>query len=188
VSRLIYSFGVSLDGFIAGPDGEIDWSGPDEELHRFYNDQARETGTSLYGRRLYELMAGYWPTADEDPSAPEPVVEFAAIWRATPKVVFSTTLEKVEHNSRLVRGNVGEEVARLKTQPGKDIDLGGAGLASTLVKLGLIDEYRLFVHPVVLGGGTRYFPALDERINLTPVETRTFGSGVVYLRYQATAP
>jgi dihydrofolate reductase len=181
--KLIYSMGVSLDGFIAGPDGEIDWSAPDEELHRFHNQQARETGAHLYGRRLYEVMR-YWETAEENPSAPEHELEFARIWKDTPKIVFSKTLEKVEGNAKLVGDNVAEEVARLKEEPGNDLAVGGAGLASTFIKLGLIDEYRLFVSPVVLGGGTPYFPALDERINLELVETRTFGSRVVYFRYQ----
>ena len=185
--KLIYSMGVSLDGFIAGPDGEIDWSAPDEELHRFHNQQARETGANLYGRRLYETMT-YWETADENTSAPEHELEFARIWKDTPKIVFSKTLEKVEGNARLVRDGVADEVARLKEQPGKDVAVGGAGLASSVMKLGLIDEYRLFVSPVVLGGGTPYFPALDERINLELVETRTFGSPVVYVRYRAITP
>ena len=182
--KVIYSMGVSLDGFVEGPNRELDWSTPDEELHRFWNDQAREIGTSLYGRRLYELMADYWPTADEDPSAPGYVVEFARIWRDTPKVVFSTTLEKVDWNSRLVRDNIAEEVTKLKAQPGKDMDVGGPTLASSLIPLGLIDEYRPVVHPVVLGAGTPFFPALGSAISLRLVETRTFGSGVVYLRYQ----
>jgi len=180
--KLIYSMGVSLDGFIAGPDGEIDWSAPDEELHRFHNQQARETGAHLYGRRLYETMSP-WETADERPSAPEPVLEFARIWKDTPKIVFSRTLEKVEGNARLVRGDASQEVARLKEQPGGDLAVGGAGLASTFIQLGLIDEYRLFVSPVVLGAGTPYFPGLDERLELALVETRTFASRVVYLRY-----
>ncbi len=181
--KLIYSMGVSLDGFIAGPEGEIDWSAPDEELHRFHNQQTREMGAHLCGRRLYGEML-YWETADENPSAPEHELEFARIWKDTPKIVFSKTLEKVEGNARLVRDGVAEEVAKLKEQPGKDLSVGGAGLASTFIKLGLIDEYRLFVSPVVLGGGTHYFPALDERINLELVETRTFGSRVVYVRYE----
>jgi dihydrofolate reductase len=183
VRKLIYSMGVSLDGLIAGPNGEIDWSAPDEELHRFHNQQTREMGAHLCGRRLYEVMA-YWETAAENPAPPDHELEFARIWKDTPKIVFSKTLEKVEGNARLVRDNVAEEVATLKEQPGKDLAVGGAGLASTLVKLGLIDEYRLFVSPVVLGGGTPYFPALDERINLELLETRTFGSRVVYVRYQ----
>jgi dihydrofolate reductase len=181
--KLIYSFGVSLDGFIAGPGGEIDWSAPDEELHRFHNQQARELGAHLCGRKLYEEML-YWETADENPSAPEHALEFARIWKDLPKVVFSKTLEKVEGNARLVREGVAEEVAELKEQPGKDLAVGGAGLASILIELGLVDEYRLFVSPVVLGGGTPYFPALDERIDLELVETRTFGSRVVYVRYR----
>ena len=181
--ELIYSMGVSLDGFIAGPDGENDWSAPDEELHRFHNQQARETGADLYGRRLYEVMIPS-ETADEKPSAPEHELEFARIWKDTPKIVFSRTLEKVEGNARLVREGAAEEVARLKAEPGKDLAVGGAGLASTFMKLDLIDEYRLFVSPVILGGGTPYFPALEERINLELVETRRFGSRVVYLRYQ----
>ena len=182
--KLIYSFGVSLDGFIAGPEGDIDWSAPDEELHRFHNQQARELGAHLYGRRLYEVMR-YWETAEEEnPSAPEHVLEFARIWKATPKIVFSSTLEGVEGNARLVKDGVAEEVVRLKEEPGKDLAVGGAGLASTCMKLGLIDEYRLFVSPVVVGGGTSFFPAMDERINLDLVETRTFGSRVVYVRYR----
>jgi dihydrofolate reductase len=179
--KLIYSMSVSLDGFIAGPDGEIDWGAPDEELHRFHNQQTRELGAHLCGRGLYETMV-YWETADENPSAAAHELEFARIWKELPKVVFSKTLEKVEGNARLVRGGVAEEIAKLKEQPGKDLAVGGAGLASTFTKLGLIDEYRLFVSPVVLGGGTRYFPAVEERINLELVETRTFGSRVVYVR------
>ena len=181
--KLIYSMGVSLDGFIAGPGGEIDWSRPDEKLHRFHNQQMREMGADLYGRRLYEVMT-YWETADENPSISEYEREFARIWKDTPKIVFSKTLEKVEGNARLAKGSAAEEVVRLKEQPGKDLAVGGASLASTFMKLGLIDEYRLFVSPVVLGGGTPYFPALDQRINLELIETRTFGSRVVYVRYR----
>ncbi len=180
--KLIYSMGVSLDGFIAGPHGEIDWTAPDEELHRFHNQQAREVGADLYGRRLYQTMIP-WETAEEKPSAPEHELEFARIWKAIPKIVFSKTLEKVEGNARLVTGDAVEEVTRLKEQPGKQLAVGGAGLASTFIKLGLIDEYRLFISPVVLGAGTPFFPALDERIDLELLETRTFGSRVVYVRY-----
>ena len=181
--RVIYSMGVSLDGFIAGPDGDIGWSAPDEELHRFHNEQARELGAHFCGRRLYEAMLP-WETVERSPSAGEPELEFAGIWKALPKIVFSGTLEKVEGNARLATDGVAEEVARLKAQPGKDLAVGGAGLASAFAEMGLIDEYRLFVSPVVLGGGTPYFPALDERIELELVETRTFGSRVVYLRYR----
>ena len=181
--KLIYSMTVSLDGFIAGPGGDIDWSAPDEELHRFHNQRVREVGVQLCGRRLYEVML-YWETADENPSASDYELEFARIWKPLPKIVFSTTLEKVEGNARLLRDGVAEEVATLKEQPGKDLAVGGAGLASTLIKLGLVDEYQLFVSPVVLGDGTPYFPAMDSRINLELIETRTFGSRVVYVRYR----
>lgn len=181
--KLIYSMGMSLDGFIAGPDGGIDWSVPDEELHRFHNDRVRELGAHLLGRRLYEVML-YWETAEEQPGAEEVELEFARIWKPLPKIVFSTTLESVEGNARLATEGVAEEVARLKEQPGKDLGVGGAGLAGACAALDLIDEYQVFVHPVVLGGGTPYFPALHERINLELVETRTFGSRVVYLGYR----
>jgi dihydrofolate reductase len=181
--QLIYSMGVSLDGFIAGPGGEIDWSAPDEELHRFHNRQTLELGVHLCGRRLYEVMLP-WESADEKPSTSDHGLEFARIWESLPKIVFSHTLETVEGNARLASGGVAEEVARLKQEPGKDVAVGGAGLASSLIRLGLIDEFRLFVSPVVLGGGTPYFPTVERRISLELVETRTFGSRVVYLRYR----
>ena len=173
---------VSLDGFIAGPDGAIDWSVPDEELFPFHTQRVRETSVQLCGRRLYETML-HWETAQET-SLPAAHVEFAQIWKALPKVVFSTTLDSVVGNTRLARGDLGEEIARLKEQPGKDIAVGGADLARTCMKLGLVDEWRLFVSPVLLGGGTPYIPPLDETINLELVDTQTFGARVVYLRYR----
>jgi dihydrofolate reductase len=181
--KLIYSMGVSLDGFIAGPDGEIDWSAPNEELHRFHNQQMREVGAQLCGRRLYEAMVS-WETAEENPAAEDYELEFAGIWMELPKIVFSKTLEKVDGNARLVRDSVAREVSKLREQPGMDLAVGGARLASACMELGLIDECRLFVSPVVLGGGTPYFPTLKKRINLELVETQTFGSRVVYLRYR----
>jgi dihydrofolate reductase len=181
--KLIYSMTVSLDGFIADPNGEIDWSAPDEELHRFHNQRVREIGAHLLGRRLYEVML-YWETAEENPAASDYELEFARIWKAIPRIVFSKTLEKVEGNARLVRDDVAGEVTRLKQEPGKDLAVGGAGLASTLIDLGLVDEYQLFVSPVVLGGGTPFFPPLEKAINLELVETRTFDSPAVYLRYR----
>jgi dihydrofolate reductase len=180
--KLIYSMGMSLDGFIAGPGGELDWTAPDEELHRFHNRQAQEIGVHLCGRRLYETML-YWETAEQDPAATDYTLEFARIWRALPKIVFSKTLQAVQGNARLLGGGVAEEVAQLKQQPGKDLAVGGAGLARVCTQLGLIDEYRLFVSPVVLGAGTPYFPPLQERIDLELIDTRTFGSRVVYLRF-----
>ncbi len=183
--KVIYLMVVSLDGFVEGPHRDIDWPIIDEELHTFVNDQQRAIDTYLYGRRMYQLMARDWPSVETDPSMPGYTVEFARIWKAMPKVVFSKTLERVEWNSRLVRGDdIAAEVARLKAQPGQDIAVGGATLASTFIRLGLVDEYRLFVHPVIVGGGTPYFPALDAPLTLKLVETRTFGSGVVYLRYE----
>jgi dihydrofolate reductase len=179
--NLIFSMSVSLDGFIAAPGGEIDWSVPDDELFRFHIEQTRELGGHLLGRRLYETMV-YWETAEEQPSLAEPEREFARIWKELPKVVFSSTLEEVEGKARLASGGLAEEVAKLKEEPGKDIGIGGAGLAASAMKLDLIDEYRLFVSPVVLGGGTPYFPPLDERIKLELVETQAFGSRVVYVR------
>jgi dihydrofolate reductase len=173
---------VSLDGFIAGPDGEIDFSAPDEELHRFHNQRVRECGTQLLGRRLYEEML-YWETVDESSISPA-AAEFAPLWRALPKVVFSTTLEEVEGNARLASDGAVEEAARLKEESGKDLDVGGAGLAATLIEAGLVDEFRLFVIPVVLGGGTPFFPPLEERIDLELIETRNFDSPAVYLRYR----
>lgn len=183
--KVIYSSGVSLDGFIAGPNGEIDWSAPDEELHRFHNQQAQELGAHFCGRRLYEVML-YWETVEENPSAGETELEFARIWQELPKIVFSNTLEKVEGNARLAKEGVAEEVAELKQQPGKDLAVGGAGLARAFIELGLVDEYQLFVSPSVLGGGTPFFPTVEKRIDLELVETRTFGSRVVYLRYRQT--
>jgi dihydrofolate reductase len=183
MANVIYSMGVSLDGFIAGPGGELDWSVPDEELHRFHNEQTRALGAHLIGRRLYEVMR-YWDTADQNPSAAPYELEFAQIWQRLPKIVFSTTLHAVEGNARLATAGVADEVAALKDRQGKDVGVGGAGLASTLVALDLVDEYRLFVSPVVLGAGTPLFPARAERLDLELLETRTFGSRVVYLRYR----
>jgi len=181
--KVIYSMMVSLDGFIETPDRKIDWIIIDDELHSFANDQERETGALLYGRRLYELMASYWPTADANPSASAVEIEFARIWRDKPKIVFSKTLERVEWNSRLVRDNLRQEVMELKAQPGKDLSVGGAGLAAALMRFGLIDEYQPIIHPVVLGSGTPFFPPLDGKLDLRLVDKRTFGSGAVYLRY-----
>jgi dihydrofolate reductase len=183
--KVIYSLAVSLDGFVAGPRGELDWSAPDEELHRFHNEQTRELGAHFCGRRLYEVMV-YWETVDESALTTEYELEFARIWRDLPKVVFSTSLDDVVGNARLAGDDVAEEVARLKAEAGKDLGVGGPGLASTFIRLGLIDEYRLFICPVVLGGGTPFFPPTGERIDADLVETRTFGSRVAYVRYRRT--
>lgn len=179
---VIYSMGVSLDGFIADPAGAIDWSVPDAELHRFHNEQAREVGVQIHGRRLYEAMR-YWETAGEDPAAPAEVREFARIWRDTPRIVVSRTLERAQGGARLCSGDAAAELAALTASPGGPIAVGGAGLAATFAQADLIDEYRMFVSPVLLGGGTPYLPPLPDRLELELLETRTFGSRVVYLRY-----
>jgi dihydrofolate reductase len=185
--KLIYAMMVSLDGFIEGPNRNLDWHIIDEELHQYINDQQVEVGAYLYGRRMYETMASYWPTAEaEDPTNPGYVLEFARIWKAMPKIVFSKKLDKVAWNSRLVREDAAGEVLKLKAQPGKDLSIGGANLAASLIKLDLIDEYQLFVQPVILGSGTPFFPPLEKRIDLKLVETHRFDSGVVLLRYQRT--
>jgi dihydrofolate reductase len=175
---------TSLDGFINKPDSGLDWTLIDEEIHTFVNNQQAEIDTELYGRRLYEVMT-YWETADQDMSTPAHEREYARLWQGTEKIVFSTTLDEVKtRNTRLVKGNLAEEIAQLKQQPGKIISVGGAGLAAACARLGLIDEYQCFVHPVILGSGTPFFPTLDEPIKLRLIETRTFGSGVVYVSYQ----
>jgi dihydrofolate reductase len=180
---VIYSMSVSLDGFIAGPDGDIGWAAPDAELMRFHNQQTRQIGVHLLGRRLYEDMQP-WETAETARSG-SLELEFARIWKAIPKVVFSPTLVRVDGNARLARDDVASEVARLKEQPGEGVvSVGGAGLAATLIDLDLVDEYRQFVSPIVLGGGTPYFPPLKARLGLELLETRTFGCRVVYLRYR----
>jgi dihydrofolate reductase len=188
MGRLVYSMSVSLDGFVDTPSRSLDWVTVDEELHAFFNDEAREMSAFLCGRRLYELMTEYWPTADTDPGATPAMLEFAGIWKEKPKIVFSTTLGRVDGNSRLVRDDAVAEVARLKAQPGYDMSVGGPTTAATFIRAGLVDEYRLFVNPVILGAGTRFFPTLDDRIGPELVETRRFDAGVVYLRYQAAVP
>lgn len=182
--NVIYAINVSMDGFIEDKDGDIGWSEPSEELHRYFGDLELEIDVHLYGRRLYEAMAGYWPTADTNPSAPDYEIEYARRWQQVANVVFSRTLEQVPEPDRLVRENVAEEIRRLKAQPGKDMVVGGAGLAASLLKLDLVDEVRLVVHPVILGGGKPMFPGLDHMLRFRLIETRQFKSGVVLLRYQ----
>lgn len=182
--KLVYFTMVSLDGYIETVDHSLEWVIVDEELHRFINViQERDTGMDVNGRRMYELMQAFWPTADNR-SNPDYIVEYARIWKQIPKLVFSSTLDKVEGNARLVRGDAVAEVQKLKAEDGKNLEVGGAELAGALMKAGLVDEYRIFVQPVILGAGTRMIPMLDQPVNLRLVETRTFGSGVVYLRYQ----
>ena len=179
-----YSMAVSLDGYIAGPDGQFDWGIPDEELARFATNETRQVGDMLLGRKLYETML-YWETADQDPSLDDSMLEWAAIWKPIPKVVFSSTLPAVQGNARLASGGLAEEIERLRAEPAEgDIAIGGATLAAEAAALGLIDEYRARVYPVLVGGGIPFFPQRGRRADLELVETRTFSSAVVYLRYR----
>jgi dihydrofolate reductase len=175
---------VSLDGFIEGPDRELDWHRVDEDLHTYINDSLRGAAAFLYGRTCFELMAEFWPTADQDPAIPQ-VGEFARIWRDTPKVVFSTTLDHADWNSRVVRGDIAAEIEALRAQSGDGdlILLGGAGITESMGRLGLIDEYHLFLHPVVLGSGTRLLPELPKRTDLELIGTRQFNDGVLLVHY-----
>jgi dihydrofolate reductase len=182
--KIILMMSVSLDGFFEGPGRELDWQMVDDELHDHFNEELRTMGAFLDGRVTYELMAGFWPTADADPSSTGPMVEFARIWQDMPKVVYSRTLERADWNTTIVRDVVVDEVLELKAQPGGDLMLGGADLAATFMRHDLIDEYRLYVHPVVIGRGTPLFPTSDARISFAFAETRTFGNGVVLLRYR----
>jgi dihydrofolate reductase len=181
-----YSMSISVDGYIVGPDGGFDWGTPDEEVFRFWIDEIREVGVHLLGRRLYETML-YWETADQDPSLDYSQLEWAALWKPLPKVVFSTTLSAVQGNARLASGGLAEEIERLRAEPGEgDIAIGGATLAAEAAASGLIDEYRVVVYPVLVGGGIPFFPQRERRVDLELVETRTFSSRVVYLRYRVT--
>lgn len=182
--KVIYAMLVSLDGYIEGPGGDLSWSVPDAELHRHFNEMDARADAHFYGRGLYEIMSAFWPTAGENPEASPEELEYAKIWKRMPKVVFSKTLEKVDWNSRLVRGDIAEEVNKLKAQDGNELSVGGAGLAASFTALGLIDEYHLYFQPVVLGGGKPMFGKMTERLNLKLIENHTFNSGVVLLKYQ----
>ncbi|MEU6018100.1 dihydrofolate reductase family protein [Streptomyces sp. NPDC047515] len=185
--KIVLMMSVSLDGFIEGPDREIDWHLVDDELHHHFNQQLKVMGGFLDGRVTYELMAEFWPTADADPAHAGPVAEFAGIWRDMPKIVFSRTLERADWNTTIMRNVDVDEIKALKAQPGGDLVVGGVGLAASFMRHDLIDEYRLYVHPVLIGRGKPLFPAADARTHLRLTESRTFGNGVVLLRYERPA-
>jgi len=185
VAKLTYMMNTSLDGYIAARGDDISWGVPSTELHQWYNDRARELGVSLYGRKLWELMSAHWPTADQQPDTPPVEVEFARIWQKTPKVVFSTTLDDVSGNARLVTGDAVAEIARLKAEDGAPMEIGGATLAGAAMRAGLIDEYQVVTHPVLVGGGKPFFSELDSWVNLRLVETRTFPDGVTLAHYES---
>jgi dihydrofolate reductase len=182
--RVTYHLGMSLDGYIVGPGGEITGSAPDDEMWRFVKDEIRGVGVHLMGRRLYETML-YWETAAQDPSIDANELEWTTLWNPLPKVVFSRTLSEVQGQARLASGGLAEEIERLRAEPGEgDIAIGGATLAAEAAALGLIDEYRVRVYPVLEGGGIPYFPQAAQRVDLELVESRTFISKIVYLRYR----
>ncbi|MFJ8112088.1 dihydrofolate reductase family protein [Streptomyces sp. NPDC096132] len=179
-----YAMNVSLDGYIVGPDGGFEWTEPDEEVFRFWIDEIRGVDVHLLGRRLYETML-YWETADQDRSLDDSELEWTALWNPLPKVVFSTTLSAVQGHARLASGGLAEEIERLRAEPGEgDIAIGGATLSAEAAASGLIDEYRAMVYPVLVGGGIPFFPRRERRVDLELVETRTFSSKFVYLRYR----
>lgn len=179
-----YSMSVSLDGYVMGPDGGFDWAAPDEDVFRFATDEVRALDVHLLGRRLYETML-YWENPEQNPSLDDAEREFAALWNALPKVVFSTTLTEVRGNARLASGGLAEEIERLRAEPGEgNVGIGGATLAAEAAALGLIDEYRARVNPVLVGGGVPFFPQRGRQVGLELVETRTFDSGVVFLHHR----
>lgn len=187
--KVTYSLTTSLDGYIVDPDGGFDFAPPDEEVFRFATDEVRALDYHLLGRRLYETMLFWedaeWRTPDRDRSQDAAMLDFAGVWNPLPKVVFSTTLSEVRGNARPASGGLAEEVERLRAEPGEgDIAIGGATLAAEAAALDLIDEYRVRVCPVLVGGGTPYFAHQARRVNLELLETRTFASGVVFLHHR----
>ncbi|KFF58942.1 deaminase [Cryobacterium sp. MLB-32] len=182
--KVTYSMSMSRDGYIVGPDGSFDWGAPDEEVFRFWIDDIRGVGVHLLGRRLYETML-YWETADQGHNLDAAEREWAALWNPLSKVVFSTTLSAVQGNARLASANLAEEITRLRAEPGEgDIAIGGATLAAEAADLGLIDEYQTMVYPVLVGGGIPFFAQGERHVDLELVDSRTFTSGVVYLRHR----
>ncbi|MFF4186363.1 dihydrofolate reductase family protein [Streptomyces sp. NPDC001691] len=182
--KLIYGMNVTLDGYIAAPGDDIGWSAPSDELFQFWSDQLPATDLSLYGGKLWQTMSSYWPTGDQQPHATPAEREFARRWRAMAKVVFSSTIDKVDWNTRLVTGDAVAEITRLKAEDGGPMAIGGATLAGAAMRAGLIDEYVLATAPVLVGGGTPFFTVLDSWVNLNLVETRTLPCGVLLTRYE----
>jgi len=183
VAKLVYAAIASLDGYVADADGKFDWAAPDDEVHAFVNDLERPIGTYLYGRRMYEVM-GVWETMPLD-DQPEVMRDYAALWRAAEKIVYSRTLDSVSTpRTRLERDFDPEAVRDLKDASASDLSIGGPGLAGDAIAAGLVDEISLFLTPVIVGGGTRALPD-GLRLDLELVEERRFASGVVYVRYRA---
>ena len=186
MAKIIYSAITSLDGYTADADGTFDWAAPDEEVHAFVNDMERPVGTYLYGRRMYEVMA-FWETADTSADLSPAMRDYAGIWKAAEKVVYSKTLETVTTTrTRIERAFDVDEVGRMKGRPGPDISIGGPELAATAIRAGLVDEWQFIVSPVVVGAGTRALPD-DVHLRLELVDERRFGNGVVHLHYRTSA-
>jgi len=184
VRRIVFHLMVSLDGYFEGPDGDLSWHRVDDELHTFFNEQLDRASAFLEGRVSYQLMEAFWPTADQDPDAPPPMAQFAGIWRDTPKIVYSRTLDEVGPNATLVRDVVPAEVRALQELPGEELVLGGPDLAAAFRRHDLIDEYRFFVNPVLVGSGRQAFGPGQAPSDLRLVGTRAFSNGVVMLRYE----
>ena len=183
MAKLIYSGITSLDGYVAGEDGDFDWSVPDEEVHTFVNDLERPVGTYLYGRRMYEVMVS-WETAHTLADQPPFMQDFAEIWQAADKIVYSKTLQTVSSaRTRIERDFDPAAVRQMKATAGRDITVGGPDLAAQALKAGLVDEYHLFVAPIVVGGGKQFLPDA-VRLKLELLDERRFGNGVVHLRYR----
>lgn len=187
MGTVILSMQLSLDGRIAGPNGEFDWPIVGDELLGFFNDQIADADTFLYGRRMFQEMIEFWPTGDTNPVSSPTMVDYAKLWRPMPKLVFSDTMEQADWNTRIVRSyDLRAAVTELRSQDsGRHILYGGAHLAGALMAQDLIDEYWLFIHPVILGGGPRLFNDLEHRLTLEPVESRTFPGGVIHVRYRS---
>ena len=186
MAKLIYSAIASLDGYVADQAGNFDWAAPDEAVHAFVNDLERPIGTYLYGRRMYEVMV-YWETAHTVADQPPVERDFTEIWQAKDKIVFSRTMETVSSSrTRIERVLDLEAIKRMKVTARGDITVGGPDLAGQAIRAGLVDEYQLFLAPVVVGGGTAWFPD-DVKVKLELLEERRFNNGVVYLRYRSEA-
>jgi dihydrofolate reductase len=185
MGKVIFLMNVSLDGYIETRDHSLDWTIVDDELHTWFNDRLRATEVSVYGRRLFEVMNAYWPTAESDTAATGPMLEFGLIWNAKPKVVVSSTMQQAPAGWGLTKGEPEAILEELRRDFSGDLEIGGPTLAAGFIRRGLVDEYQLVVHPVILGGGTPFFPDLERPAGLRLLETRTFSSGAVYLGFAA---
>ena len=184
MGRLTFGMNVSLDGYVAAPGDELGWGEPNDEVFQWWSDRVGSTGLSLYGRRLWEMMSSSWPNVERQPTATPAEVEYSRRWMDMPKVVFSSTITDVDWNARLVDGDAVEEIAKLKSEAGPDMDIGGVRLAASAMRAGLIDEYILVTYPVLVGGGKPFFAPLDNWVNLNLVESRSFPDGIRLTRYE----